>query len=317
MEINDNNIEQKPSDIPLKFNCRYVFPDTITRASQLISEEKEIENLIMSTQLPYVFTDEPIPLEFDYDLIYGLAKESYTKISWQISHKNIPSPILITFQLTENTVEKTVFVIFEIEFVKRELIPEQYYEKINNSFPKICAEMIQNIDKELAEYNKNIYHYESKIFNYSIDKIWNIISTFHVKMFEAGVIKNLTLKTPIKEECEFAFNMCEDNKLCKMKVNKIKCNKNSNKWVIGTMPLNGPFDHYLQEWIFIKLDENQTFLTNSSKYKDRINPDDYKKITEQKRCTFKTIENILKADSVKNQKNIINKFFEENNCKKK
>ena len=310
METLEQN--HKLRDIPLKFDCRYVFPDTITRTSQLVSEEKEIERLIMSTQLPYVFTDEPIPLEFDYELTYGFVKDLYTKISWQISHKNIPSPILISFQLTENTVEKTVLVIFEIEFIKRELIPEQYYEKINTSFPKVCCEMIQSMERELAEYNKDIYHYESKIFNYPIDKIWNIIMSFHVKMFDSGVIKNLTLKTSIKEECEFSFNMCKDNKFCKLKVNKIKCDKNSNKWIVGTMPLNGPFEHYLQEWILVKLDENQTFITNSSKYKEHINPDDFKKITEQKKFTFKTIEDILKADDEKSKK-IINKFFKDKN----
>ena len=308
--------EEKPNDIPLKFDCRYVFPDTITRASQLVGEEKEIERLIMSTQLPYVFTDEPIPLEFDYELTYGFLKDLYTKIIWQISHKNIPSPILITFQLTENTVEKTVLVIFEIEFLKRELIPEQYYEKINNSFPKICCEMIQSMEKELEEYNKYIYHYESKIFNYPIEKIWNVIMTFHLKMFEEGVIKNLTLKTPIKEECEFSFNMCGDNNFCKMKVNKIKCEKNSNKWVVSTTPLNGPFAHYIQEWIFIKLGEKQTFITNNSNYKEQISPDNFNKITEQKRFTFKLIEDILKFNNFNNQKKIIDNYIKENHCSK-
>jgi len=31
-------------------------------------------------------------------------------------------------------------------------------------------------------------------------------------------------------------------------------------------PIKGPFDHYLQEWILIELDENKTLLTNNSKY---------------------------------------------------
>ena len=53
----------KSNDIPLKFDSRYVFSDTLIRISRVITEEKLIENMIMSTQLPYVFTEEPIPLE--------------------------------------------------------------------------------------------------------------------------------------------------------------------------------------------------------------------------------------------------------------
>ena len=49
-----NNSKTKASDIPLKFNSRYVFSDTLIRTSRLISEEKIVENMIMSTQLPYV-----------------------------------------------------------------------------------------------------------------------------------------------------------------------------------------------------------------------------------------------------------------------
>ena len=304
MEIKEP--EQKTNEIPLKFYCRYVFPDTILRVTQLLIEEKEIERLIMSTQLPYVFTDKPIPLEFQYELTHNLVKESYTEISWEIYHKHIPSSILLTFQLTENTVEKTVFVIIEIEFIKRELIPKEYYEKINNSFPKICAEMLQNIDKELADNIKNIYHYESKILNYPMEKIWNVLTNIHIRMSDLGAIKNLTFKSPLKEETEFSFYVDEDNKFCKMKVIKIKCDKNSNKWTICTMPLEGPFDHYLQEWIFIKLNENQTFLGNGSKYKEHIKPDDFKKITETKKDIFKIIEDALKYGDAKNQKNNIN-----------
>ena len=155
----------KSNDIPLKFDSRYVFSDTLIRISRVITEEKLIENMIMSTQLPYVFTEEPIPLEFEYNMTEALVKDAYSKIVWLLTNKSIPSPIQISFHLTENTIEKTVFVIFEIELVNRKLIPEKYCDKINKSFPKICVEIVKNIDKELEEYKNNIYHYESKILN--------------------------------------------------------------------------------------------------------------------------------------------------------
>jgi hypothetical protein len=309
------NQETKNSVIPSKFDSRFVFSDSLIRTTRLVSEEKSIENMIMSTQLPYVFTEDPIPLEFDYNLEECLIKESYTKICWVLTNKNIPSPIQISFHLTENTIEKNVFVIFEIELIKRKLIPVQCYEKINKSFPNICVEMIKNLNQELEEDNKDIYHYESKILEFSRELIWDIISNFHLKMFEAGVIKNLTIKTPIKEGCEFCFNISEDNKFFKMKVIKIKCDQNNDKWALSIKPINGPFDHDLQEWILIKLDENKSLLANNTKYTKHMNPDELKNISEQKKLTFKTIEDMLKSDNEKNKNIIINKYFQEGKCK--
>ena len=302
---NDCN-KSKACDIPLKFDSRFVFSDTLMRTTRIISEEKTVENMVMSTQLPYVFTEDPIPLEFDYTLTEGLIKESYSKTSWLLTNKQVPSPILISFHLTENTIEKTVFAIFEIELIKRNLIPEQYCEKITKSFPKICVEMIKNMDKELEEDNKDIYHYESKILNYSREKVWDIITNYHLKMFEAGAIKNLTLHSSIKEGSELAFNMCEDNKYFKMKITKVKCDPNNDKWTICSMPLSGPFDHFLHEWILIKLDEEQSLLANNSKYKEHMTPEIFQKITEQKKLTFTAIEDILKSDD---EKKNINKYF--------
>jgi len=306
-----NPPKEKTNDIPLKFDSRYVFSDTLIRTSRLITDEKVIENMIMSTQLPYVFTEEPIPLEFEYNMTEALVKDSYSKITWLLTNKIIPSPIQISFHLTENTIEKTVFAIFEIELIKRKLIPEKYCDKINKSFPKICVEIIKNLDKELEENNKNIYHYESKIFNYPREKIWNIITNFHIKMFEAGAIKNLSDFSPLKEGSEIKFNMCEENKFFNLQITKIKCDENNDKWILGTKPISGPFEHFLQEWILIKLGENQVLLANNSKYNEHISPEMFKKISEQKKLTFNLIEDILKSDDDKNKNKLINQFIKE------
>ena len=306
-----NPPKEKTNDIPLKFDSRYVFSDTLIRTSRLITDEKVIENMIMSTQLPYVFTEEPIPLEFEYNMTEALVKDSYSKITWLLTNKIIPSPIQISFHLTENTIEKTVFAIFEIELVQRKLIPEKYCDKINKSFPKICVEIIKNLDKELEENNKNIYHYESKIFNYPREKIWNIITNFHIKMFEAGAIKNLSDFSPLKEGSEIKFNMCEENKPFNLQITKIKCDENNDKWILGTKPISGPFEHFLQEWILIKLGENQVLLANNSKYNEHISPEMFKKISEQKKLTFNLIEEILKSDDDKNKNKLINQFIKE------
>ena len=301
----------KIKQIPFKFDSRYVFSDTVIRIMRILENEKTVENLVMSTKLPYVFTNEPIPFIFDYSISEAMIKESYSKVTYLLTHKNIPSPILLIFNLTENTIEKTVLVIFEIEIVKRELIPEQYYNKINKIFPQICVEMIQNMEKELEEDNNDIYHYESKILYYSRDKIWDIITNMHTLMSQQGIIKNCNILTPItKEGCELSFTVCGKNKFCKMRVNKYKKEENNDKWTLGTIPLCGPFEHSQINWTLVRLGDNETLMSNISKYIEHINPDIKKKISEEKISTFKTIENILKekyGDNSKNNDNNKNK----------
>ena len=202
MERKETNVNK----IPFKFDSRYVLKDTPTRISRMTNDEKFIENLMSSTKLPYVFTNDPIPLVFNYSLSEAMVKESYSKISWLLTHRDIQSPILISFNLTENTLEKTTLLIFEIEIVKRDLIPEIYVDKIINTFPEICIEVIKNIGKELEEDNKDIYHYESKILKYSREKIWDIITNIHCLMNKQGVIKDCSMQAPItKAGGDFSF----------------------------------------------------------------------------------------------------------------
>ena len=266
------NKNKKPiNKIPFKFDSRYVFSDTATRIIRLFGDEKSVENLIMSTQLPYVFTNDPIPLIFTISLSEEMIQESYSKISWLIMHKNVPSPILISFNLTENTIEKNVLVIFELEITKRELIPEEYYNKIKKTFPEICIEIIKNMEKELEEDSKDIYHYESKILPYSREKIWEIITSFHCLMSQQGLITNCSMQTPIvKEGSEISFFVPAKNKFCRLKVNKFKNDEKNKKWVLGSLPLCGPFAHSENYWTLVKLGENETLITNTSKYIEHI-----------------------------------------------
>ena len=299
----DNKNKKQINKIPFKFDSRYVFSDTATRVLRLFGDEKSVENLIMSTQLPYVFTNEPIPLEFNISLSEAMIQESYSKISWVIMHKNVPSPILISFNLTENTIEKTVLVIFELEIIKRELIPEQYYNKIKKTFPEICIEMINNMEKELEEDSKDIYHYESKIFPYSREKIWEIITNYHCLMSQQGIITNCNIQTPIiKEGTEISFFVPAKNKLCRLKINKFKNDAKNKKWVLGSLPLCGPFAHSENYWTLVQLGENETLVTNTSKYIEHIDSEIIKKLSDEKINTFQTIENMLKEKYKDNNK---------------
>jgi len=301
MERKETNVNK----IPFKFDSRYVLKDTPTRISRMTNDEKFIENLMSSTKLPYVFTNDPIPLVFNYSLSEAMVKESYSKISWLLTHRDIQSPILISFNLTENTLEKTTLLIFEIEIVKRDLIPEIYVDKIINTFPEICIEVIKNIGKELEEDNKDIYHYESKILKYSREKIWDIITNIHCLMNKQGVIKDCSMQAPItKAGGDFSFFVkcnCK-KKLCKLNVNKYKKDENTNKWVIGYLPKEGPFEHSENYWTLLKLGENETLVTNTTKYSEHIDPEILQKLSEEKKNTFLTIENLLQDKDENNNK---------------
>ena len=301
MESKETNVNK----IPFKFDSRYVLKDTPTRISRMANDEKFIENLMSSTKLPYVFTNDPIPLVFNYSLSEAMVKESYSKISWLLTHRDIQSPILISFNLTENTLEKTTLLIFEIEIIKRELIPEIYVDKIINTFPEICIEVIKNIGKELEEDNKDIYHYESKILKYSREKIWDIITNIHCLMNKQGVIKDCSMQAPItKAGGDFSFFVkcnCK-KKLCKLNVNKYKKDENTNKWVIGYLPKEGPFEHSENYWTLLKLGENETLVTNTTKYSEHIDPEILQKLSEEKKNTFLTIENLLQDKDENNNK---------------
>ena len=123
-------------------------------------------------------------------------------------------------------------------------------------------------------------------------------------MSELGEIKNCNIHKSINEESTLTFNMCEDNQFCKMKINKVKCDNNSEKWNISIMPLKGPFEHYLQQFIFIRIDENKTLLLNNTKYRESISPETFKKITKEKKCAFKIIEDLLNEENdILNEKN--------------
>ena len=288
-----------------KFDLRYVINDSLSRISILLRDEKYIEKLMMSTQLPYIFTKDPIPMEFEYKSTELMFKETYSKFSWVLINKNIPSPILITFNLTENTLEKNLLLILEIELVKPELIAEIYFQKIKNCFPKISCEIIKNLEKELQENNKNITHYESKVLNYPREKIWDIISNIHCFMSKNAMINGCTKNVPIKKKGEeFSFYVgqkCEKN-LCKLNVNKFKNDPNCNKWVMGYAPIQGPFQHSENYWTLIKLGDNQTMVGNTNIYSNPISPEDFRKASETKKEMFETIEALLESENNKDIK---------------
>ena len=297
MESNIKNLK-----IPYKFDSRYIFEDSLIRIFRLVSEVKQLEELIMNTKLPYIFSEGTSPTIFDYNLKEISAYDSYKEISWLLICKEIQTPIKILFNLAENTLDNTVLVVFEISIVKRELIPEKYKYKIITNFEGIAVDVLNNIIIKLKNDNKDIYHYESKIFNYSREKIKDIIFNLGKLMKERGILSSeIRVGEKNKEGEIISLILLEEQREIKVKIHEINIDENNYKWKISYMPLDYFYKDYLVEWTIIKLNENQTLLIINNLYYEQIEPAIKKKLTESKKHVFQVMEEELRKDSLNNK----------------
>ena len=281
--------------IPYKFDSRFIFEDSLTRIFRIISEVNSVEELMINTKLPFVFGNGTSNAIFEYNLMEVSAYESYKEISWLLTCKEIRSPIKISFNLTENTLDNTVLVVFEISIVKRELIPDKYKLNIINYFEGISVDVINNIIIKLKNDNKDIYHYESKVFNYSREKIKNIIFNLSVIMKERGVISSAIRNGQKNKEGEIiSLILLKEQKELKIKINEISVDEKELKWLISYMPLDFFYKDYLVEWTIIKIDDNKTMVAINNLYYEQIEPLIKKKLTETKRHLFQVIEEELR-----------------------
>ena len=290
-ESNQNSNQLK---IPYKFDSRYVFKDSLVRILRLINETKSLEEIVMNTKLPYIFTNDNSPTTFDYTLEELSSFDSYSEIVWLLSNKNIHTPIKLSFNLTENTIDNTVLVVFELSVVKRELVPDEYKYKIITLFEGIAIDILKNMIVKLKKDNKDIYHYQSKVFNYSREKVLSIITNLSSIMKEKGIISSIEIDGEInKEGSIISFFTVNPPKEIKIKINKFKTKENDVKWVVSYMPLNASFSDCLIEWVLLKLNDNQTFITHTNKYIEQIEPIIFKNLTEKKIQMFEIIEEEL------------------------
>jgi len=293
--MKDNHKNLNNLKIPYKFDSRYVFEDTLPRIFRVINDDKSLEELITNTKLPYVFSDDENPITFDYNLNEITAFDSYKEISYLISCKQIQTPIKINFYLTENTLDNTVLVIFEISIVKRELIPEKYKWNVISSFEEIAVDILNNIIIKLKNDNSDIYHFESRMLNYSRDKIVQAIFDIHEIMKEKGYISSLSRYGEKNKEGEVISTiLLNEQTEIKLRLNKISLDENDVKWYISYMPLDISYKDYLLEFTIIKVSDNQTLLGVNNIYYEQIEPFVMRKLTEKKKYLFSTIEEELK-----------------------
>ena len=293
--MEDNYNKKENLKIPYKFDSRYVFEDSITRIFRVLTESKTIEQLIINTKLPYVFSDNNDKIKFEYIFIEASSVDSYKEISWLLTCKQIQTPIKIFFNLTENTVDNTVLVVFEINIVERELVPDKYKPKIIANFEDISVDVLNNLIIILKNDNKDIYHYESKIFNYSREKIKNIIFNLNEIMLKRGYIKSIKREGKQNSEGQIVtVELAKDARTIKLKIIKVKLKENKVKWVISYMPLEVNFKDFQIDWNIIKIKPDETLVAIINIYSEQIEPNIMKDLTKRKKDLFQIIEEELK-----------------------
>ena len=292
--MDKNNVQNGNLKIPYKFDSRCILEDSITRLFRIIAEHKTIEQLITNTKLPYLFSDNEEPINFEYIILEISSFDSYKEITWLLTCKQIPSPIKISFNLTENTIENTVLVVVEISIIKRELVPDIYKPKIIANFESISVDVLNNLIIKLKNDNKDIYHYESKIFNYSREKVKNIIFNLTKIMTERGVISAAISEGKHQEGEIITFILLKEQRELKIKINEAHIDDKELKWVVSYMPLDFFYKDYLVEWTIIKIEENKTMVAINNLYYEQIEPSIKKKLTETKINLFQVIEEELR-----------------------
>ena len=124
-----------------KFETSYVFHDTISRISSLLTNQENIEKINKKTQLPYLFTDKPYPMIFTYLLKENSCSEISSIISWIINSKEIPTSFTYIFTLSSNTIDNSTLLIFEIIINNPKKIEDKLKLKVVNCCNKICIEI--------------------------------------------------------------------------------------------------------------------------------------------------------------------------------
>ena len=143
--------------------------------------------------------------------------------------------------------------------------------------------------------NKDIYHYESQIFNYSREKIKNIIFNLNEIMLKRGYIKSIKREGKLNSEGELiTVELGKVIRTVKLKIVKLKLNEKKVKWVISYTPLEVNFKDYQIDWNIIKVKPDITLLAIINKYSEQIDPNIMKDLTKRKKDIFQIIEEELK-----------------------
>ena len=289
----------KSNSFPKKYEASYVFiSDDINRIYSLLIMTENIEKLNKKTQLPYLFTDKPYPLKFDYSIGEITTGKYSISFSWNLNSHEVPTPFIYFFKLTSNTLDNSILLNFEVIIVNPEKIPQEKFKKVINGCKKICVEMINNIEVFLQENNENIFIFESDIVKALREKVWDCLINLGEILKKYNIIKEYYYeneKEKVGSVVHFTIENKEKSEEGSFKIVKIEKNINKEKWILVFCPLE--LKYYVQEMEFVlyKLEDNNTFIYINHKFKELLPHETMKELQFKKRFLFDMIKKELEG----------------------
>jgi hypothetical protein len=287
----------KSNSFPKKYEASYVFiSDDINRIYSLLTETENIEKLNQKTQLPYLFTDKPYPIKFDYSIGEITTGKYLISFSWNINSHEIPTPFIYFFKLTSNTLDNSILLNFEVIIVNPEKIPQEKFKKVINGCKKICVEMINNIEVFLQENNENIFVFESDIINAPREKVWDCLINLGEIFKKHHIIKEYCCEGE-KEKVGSIVKIKKEKKEKidegSFKIVKIERNINKEKWTLVFRPLELKFHVQEMEFVLYKLEDNNTFIYINHTFKELLPQETMKDLQIKKKYLFNLIKKEL------------------------
>ena len=287
----------KSNSFPKKYEASYVFiSDDINRIYSLLTETEIIEKLNQKTQLPYLFTDKPYPIKFDYSIGEITTGKYLISFSWNINSHEIPTPFIYFFKLTSNTLDNSILLNFEVIIVNPEKIPQEKFKKVINGCKKICVEMINNIEVFLQENNENIFVFESDIINAPREKVWDCLINLGEIFKKHHIIKEYCCEGE-KEKVGSIVKIKKEKKEkideVSFKIVKIERNINKEKWTLVFRPLELKFHVQEMEFVLYKLEDNNTFIYINHTFKELLPQETMKDLQIKKKYLFNLIKKEL------------------------
>jgi hypothetical protein len=279
--------------IPKKFETSYVFKDLMTSIFSLLIQNENIEKLNNNTQLPYLFTNKPIPIKFKYLLKEKKCSDINSKISWLINSNQIPTSFSYNYKLISNTIDNSTLLIFQIEITNPNKIENNLAIKVINSCNKICIEMINNIEYLIQEINNKIYQYESDIINSSKEEIWNTFKNLNHYLKINKKIKNYIIEgnnLGIGTKITVIFI---DNTSVKYLISYLNNDNNKKKWEIEVIPLENELEKQAIRLCLIEISKEKCFIYIYHVFNEMPSLEVMKELELKKKNMITIIKNFL------------------------
>ena len=279
--------------IKKKFETSYVFKDLMTSIFSLLIQNENIEKLNNNTQLPYLFTNKPIPIKFKYLLKEKKCSDINSKISWLINSNQIPTSFSYNYKLISNTIDNSTLLIFQIEITNPNKIENNLAIKVINSCNKICIEMINNIEYLIQEINNKIYQYESDIINSSKEEIWNTFKNLNHYLKINKKIKNYIIEgnnLGIGTKITVIFI---DNTSVKYLISYLNNDNNKKKWEIEVIPLENELEKQAIRLCLIEISKEKCFIYIYHVFNEMPSLEVMKELELKKKNMITIIKNFL------------------------